>query len=421
MDKVLCGLAGVAESCSVWEWITTDEKPYSRPLILFFRLSLYVCIWYFSLDLRSSFRYRLLMKPRGYGQGGSNWNNNRYGGYGRGKGMTRPAWFTDGKGKGNGFGGKGGNDSESNFGGRRSDAWGDLSYDQPSSYAPSMVAPISREELASPPSGSVSRNQNVDDFRYANLNRGYNREVSRSDIETFMQRNMLEQFVQNNAKREALIEFFLSNGTSFRIMEKLRGKKLFGVFVGYIMALDFEMQAANMHHLFHFLLDILFPKDGSSRPLRQNDLTILDFLMSDHFKNAVLRAIRLDPNFLGGSTYFTAELEKLKDERRKHPQMKKPGKNDSACSSSSQSAAGSGSGVGEKRDLDDVESASSNPFDSPEWDKKTMQKMLLKMMSKMPKTPEAEVQDGDEDKDHSMETRSGGKGKNKAKKQKKQG
>ena len=26
MDKVLCGLAGVAESCSVWEWITTDEK-----------------------------------------------------------------------------------------------------------------------------------------------------------------------------------------------------------------------------------------------------------------------------------------------------------------------------------------------------------------------------------------------------------
>ena len=82
---------------------------------------------------------------------------------------------------------------------------------------------------------------------------------------------------------------------------------------------------------------------------------------------------------------------------------------------------GSGSGVGEKRDLDGIESTSSNPFDSPEWDKKTMQNMILKMMSKMPKTPEAEEQDGDGDKDHSMETRSGGKGKNKAKKQKKQG
>ena len=76
------------------------------------------------------------------------------------------------------------------------------------------------------------------------------------------------------------------------------------------------MQHAHMHNLFHFLLDILFPKNGGPRPLRQNDMTILDFLMSDHFKNAVLRSIRIEPNFLGGSTYFTAELEKLKEERR---------------------------------------------------------------------------------------------------------
>ena len=83
----------------------------------------------------------------------------------------------------------------------RSDAWGDLSYDQSSSYAPSMVAPISREELAPPPAGTVSRNQSVDDFHYANTNRGYNRPVSRSDIETWMQLNLLEQFLQNNATR----------------------------------------------------------------------------------------------------------------------------------------------------------------------------------------------------------------------------
>ena len=69
--------------------------------------------------------------------------------------------------------------------------------------------------------------------------------MSRSDIETWMQHNLLDQFLQNNAKREGMIEFFLSNGTAFRICEKLRGKKLFGVFVGYIMALDFEMQHAH--------------------------------------------------------------------------------------------------------------------------------------------------------------------------------
>ena len=38
------------------------------------------------------------MKPRGYGKG-SDWNSNRYGGFGRGKGMTRPSWLNDGKGK----------------------------------------------------------------------------------------------------------------------------------------------------------------------------------------------------------------------------------------------------------------------------------------------------------------------------------
>ena len=99
--------------------------------------------------------------------------------------------------------------------------------------------------------------------------------------------------------------------------------------------------------------------------------------------------------------------------------MQKPGKHSST--SASESAAGSGSGVGEKRGHDDTGTSSSNPFDcadSPEWDKKTMQKMILKMMSKMPKTPEAEAEEPDGDGD-SMQTRSSGKGKAKQKKQKK--
>ena len=88
-----------------------------------------------------------------------------------------------------------------------------------------------------------------------------------------------------------------------------------------------------------------------------------------------------------------------------------------------QSAAGSGSGVGKKRGLDenDDTGSSSNPFDcvdSPEWDNKTMQNMILKMMSKMPKTPEAAAEEEDGDND-TIQTRSSGKGKGKAKKQKK--
>jgi hypothetical protein len=80
------------------------------------------------------------------------------------------------------------------------------------------------------------------------------------------------------------------------------------------------------------------------------------------------------------------------------------------------SAAGTGSGVGDKRSFDETDVTSSSsaaaaaPVTSPEWDSKTMQKMLLKMMSKLPSTPEAD----DEDEAASgsgMKTRSGGKGK----------
>ena len=202
----------------------------------------------------------------------------------------------------------------------------------------------------------------------------------------------------------------LSHGTAFRVMEKLRGKKLFGVFVGFLLALDFEMMHDSVHHLFRFILEILYPQDGS-RPLRQNDMTVLDFIMSEHFKNAVIRSIRLNPEFLGGSKFFTEQLEKLKEQRRKNPEMKNKAK----------SEAGTGAGVGEKRSFDDAECTSSSSaaaasVTSPEWDNKTMQKMLMKFMSKLPSTPDAENDDDDES-GSGMKTRSGGKGKSKKSKQ----
>ena len=252
----------------------------------------------------------------------------------------------DGKGKGGK--GKGSGDFETDFS-MRSSAWGDLSHGRQSSYAPSMVAPISHEELTSPPAGKAPASRTDENFRNDNLSRGYNRAVSRSDIETWMQINCLTDYANNAGKREAFIEFMLSHGTAFRIIEKLRGKKLFGVFVGFLLALDFEMMHDSVHHLFKFILEILYPQDGS-RPLRQNDMTILDFIMSEHFKNAVIRSIRLNPEFLGGSKYFTEELEKLKEHRRQNPEMKDKTK----------SAAGTGSGVGDKRSFDDTDVTTSS-------------------------------------------------------------
>ena len=374
---------------------------------------MYVCLVNFSVDLRVNFLRLLLRTMRRFnGKGGYGGGyGNHYGSYGRGKGMTRPAWLDDGKGKGGK--GKGSGDFETDFS-MRSSAWGDLSHGRQSSYAPSMVAPISHEELTSPPAGKAPASRTDENFRNDNLSRGYNRAVSRSDIETWMQINCLTDYANNAGKREAFIEFMLSHGTAFRIIEKLRGKKLFGVFVGFLLALDFEMMHDSVHHLFKFILEILYPQDGS-RPLRQNDMTILDFIMSEHFKNAVIRSIRLNPEFLGGSKYFTEELEKLKEHRRQNPEMKDKTK----------SAAGTGSGVGDKRSFDDTDvttsssAAAASSVTSPEWDNKTMQKMLLKMMnkvSKLPSTPEADDEAGDAS-GSGMKTRSGGKGKNKKSKQ----
>ena len=70
-------------------------------------------------------------------------------------------------------------------------------------------------------------------------------------------------------------------------------------------------------------------------------------------------------------------------------------------------------------DVTSSSAAAAASVTSPEWDNKTMQKMLLKMMSKvskLPSTPEADDEAGKAS-GSGMKTRSGGKGKNKKSKQ----
>ena len=104
-----------------------------------------------------------------------------------------------------------------------------------------------------------------------------------------------------------------------------------------MLAVDCEQMDAFLHDFFTFIQQLLFPVDSPERPLRQNDLSILDFIMSDFFKNAVIRQIHSDPNFLGGSKFFTEQLENMREERRKASAGK--GKQKQTETSSSSTAA----------------------------------------------------------------------------------
>ena len=143
-----------------------------------------------------------------------------------------------------------------------------------------------------------------------------------------------------------------------------------------MLAVDCEQMDAFLHDFFTFIQQLLFPVDSPERPLRQNDLSILDFIMSDFFKNACIRQIHSDPNFLGGSKFFTEQLENMREERRKTSAGK--GKQKQTENSSSTA--------------DNASSSSSSTSDSPpEMSQKEMQQLLLKIASKLPSTPEAEV------------------------------
>ena len=91
-----------------------------------------------------------------------------------------------------------------------------------------------------------------------------------------------------------------------------------------MLAVDCEMMDDNIHEFFVFIQRLLFPVNTGERPLRQNDMTILDFLFSDLFKNACIRNIRADENFLGGSAVLTQKLEARRCQARTDPR-KVPG------------------------------------------------------------------------------------------------
>ena len=144
-----------------------------------------------------------------------------------------------------------------------------------------------------------------------------------------------------------------------------------------MLAVDCEMMDDNIHEFFVFIQRLLFPVNTGERPLRQNDMTILDFLFSDLFKNACIRNIRTDENFLGGSTVLTQMLEDMKEDRRKNPKKAKGKGKESASESSSSSSSSSTS------------SSSSSTVDlSGDLSNADMKKMLVQIMKKLPKTPE---------------------------------
>ena len=182
----------------------------------------------------------------------------------------------------------------------------------------------------------------------------------------------------------------------------MRGKKFFRYHMNFMLAVDCEQMDSHLHDLFTFLQQLLFPVNSTDRPLRQNDLTILDFLMSDLFKNACVRQTHTDANFLGGSKVFTELLESMREERRNAPKQKGKGKQKQAETSSSTSSSSS---------------SSSSSTDSPEMSNKDMQRLLMKVISKLPTTPEPDDKD---DSETQMVTRSSSGKKQKQKRQKTQ-
>ena len=115
--------------------------------------------------------------------------------------------------------------------------------------------------------------------------------------------------------------FTVSHSCIFLVMKAMRGKRFFQYFMNFMLAVDCEMMDDNIHEFFVFIQRLLFPVNSGERPLRQNDMSILDFLFSDLFKNACIRNIRADENFLGGSTFLTQMLEDMKEERRRNPEI----------------------------------------------------------------------------------------------------
>ena len=307
-------------------------------------------------------------------------------GAGRGRSMTNPAWMN----QGGGFG-----SFESRGDGARASSSTVPPFERNiRNIQPGSTSSMTAEELESPVTNVSSSAQR--DYQRESQSRGYCRDPAVSEIERWIQQYLQDKFTDTQDKRKLITDLFAEVPCIFRVLKAMRGKKFFRYFMNFMLAVDCEQMDAFLHDFFTFLQQLLFPVGSTERPLRQSDLTILDFLMSDFFKNACVRQIHSDPNFLGGSKFFTELLETMREQRRKDSKGKGKMKQTESSSSSSSTAA-----------------AAASPSDSPpEMSQKEMQKLLLKIAAKLPSTPETETTE------NRVTTRSSS-GKKSAKRQKK--
>ena len=304
---------------------------------------------------------------KGRGVGDRNFRQpdfNHRNGMGRGSDMTAPAWHTrEGRGFGS-FDGAGAGDRH-----RQSLH----QYGQDRNYAPSMTAPISADELASPARDSKGKSR-----KWNFMESGNNKPTSRTELEAWISYNCDRSFSSDRNKVETLVEFFLSSksaSSTFRYLQRVRGPKYFGTYSNYMIAFDQEMIADGFHDYVNVLKEALYP-DSGERPLKDLKVSVPDFPRSVAYDNVMTRQFRSNSEFCGGSEYYDNKIEQLRNDRRKNPQMQRSEKTDDVVSesASSTSAAGTGSGFSETVDLQD-------DHNSPELSKAQMKKMLLKLLA----------------------------------------
>ena len=80
-----------------------------------------------------------------------------------------------------------------------------------------------------------------------------------------------------------MVDVFTVSPCVFLVMKAMRGKKFFKYFMNFMLAVDCEMMDDKIHEFFVFIQRLLFPVNSGERPLRQNDMSILDFIFSDLF------------------------------------------------------------------------------------------------------------------------------------------
>ena len=66
------------------------------------------------------------------------------------------------------------------------------------------------------------------------------------------------------------------------------------------------------------LQDTLFPKSGE-RPLEQLGMSVPDFIRYEQQENALTRQFRSNSEFCGGSGYYQAKIEQLRERRLAPP------------------------------------------------------------------------------------------------------